>query len=726
MSDKNRSKGVAFDKDGKPTTTIAYEQYRHYVDGFITPGGILQALEERRRFYRGDQYAKGYASNSPKPTLNLVHEGVTKIGAKITGTKRYIEFIADKDDESLAKLDDFYDYQTKKMKRDLTIADATMIALIDGTAVVFTAFDADTIGTEGLYKGFLKDRICPFETTFWSDPWTDDPQEMRYCGYFLDMEVGAAKELIEGEEEERAEKEKYIAKEDFFLGSAPYDFDKITDSDLTRVYVRFFRKNGEVYFELSTQYVDLTSHPHALNPKLAESRSAEMVKEFEKQRKEVEKAGTTLVADYETDPSSNTVFTDAKPETHGDYVKVKDKFSRYPVAVCIPYPELPHKCILGHSLSAMIIPNQKLYNYCYLLVTLIMQYHAMPKWVQKPNALGNQIIDNSPNQVLTDYTKIQDVGGNGFGITRLTSGEAINSNLIQIGDTLADNTRFMIGFANLEASGTSIDSGYEYGLRMKQINLPLEIPQMHVWDFCAELARNDLMYFKHYISNAKFYTVRSDASMAVNENYRNMEQQFINAGKSALPKGTVLGRSQRVEVGTISEGFFDAEFDVHIEVEQGIAGSELTESQHYNQIWTYVAQGNLTADKIKMLVQGDKAISRKTRATVMSALEDLETSQLAMKDQKIQALEQAVSELQNYMKFSQQVIQFQKNKQKATEQAAMEQNRVAAQLLRSKDQQAAAAGQQMSESEVKSLNAKGISGGSFSGGGNDTIYNTGA
>lgn len=720
MSER-KNPGVVLMEDGRPRNTIAYEQFKRYNERFVIPSGVLEALRERRRFFRGDHYADGYAKNAPKPTLNLCQEGPIKVAAKITGTKRHVSFIADKDDEVLADLDSFYEHQTLKMKRDLTVADATLIALIDGTSVVFTAFDADTIGTEGLYKGFLKDAVVPFEETFWSDPWADDPQGMRYCGYYLDMEVGAARELIEGDEAEKRRKERFVAAEHFFDGPPGYDFDKVTDEDLTRVYVRFFRVGGEVYFELATQYVTLTDHPHAINPMATERRLRELAKEIDGGWPFGKSDGN--VPDYATDQARYTLYTDPERNSHSAQRKERRKFHRYPVAVCIPYPEMPHRCILGRSLVAAIIPNQKLYNYCYLLVTLIMQYHAMPKWIAKPNALGKQTIDNTPNQVVIDYSTIQEVGGNGFGITRMSSGEAINSNLIEIGDTIAANTRFILGFANLEASGTNIDSGYEYAQRMKQINLPLEIPQLHVWDFCGELARNDLMYFTHYVDNAKFYVSRSEAELSLNEDYRRMAQGMIDEGKSALPRGTVLPKSRKFEVRSIDKGFFDDEFDVAIEVEQGIAGSELTESQHYNQIWQYVAQGNLTADKIRMLVNGDPAISRKTRARVGAALEELETSQLAMKDQQIQALQQAISELQSYMKFSQQTIRHMQAKQKATEAAAADQARVAAQLIKANEQTAQP---QMSESEVKSNNAKGISGGSFAGGGSETIYNTGA
>lgn len=714
MSEK-KNQGVVLDESGKPSETIAYSQWKSYWERFIIPAGVIEALNERRRFFRGDQYARQYAKNAPKPTLNLCQEAVYKIAGKLCGTERHFSFVADKDDEDLAKLDSFYEYQLEKMGRKRTVCDVTMVGLIDGTGVVFTAFDADTIGTEGLYKGFLKDRVTPFEDCFWSNPWTDDPQEMRYCGYRIEMEISAVKALIEGDKATRRKKERYVAKENFFSAQPPYEFDKVTDSDLTWVYVRFFRKNGETYFELATQYVTLTDHPHALNPAVTEA----VLKDAEGNHNE-----GRVVKDYDTDDAQYTISTEAQRETHEGHVRAKRKFSRFPVHVCIPYGESPRKCILGRSLVAMIIPNQKLYNYCYLLVTLIMQYHAMPKWIAKPGALGNQTIDNSPNQVIIDYTKIQDVGGNGFGLTRMASGEAINSNLIDIGDTIAANTRFIFGFANLEATGTSIDSGYEYAQRMKQVNLPLEIPQQNVWHFCAEMARTDLMYFTHYIDKASFYSIKSEAEQALNEDYRRLEQDMIDSGKSVLPKGTQLRKTRRFEMQTIDRSFFDDEFDVAIEVEQGIAGSELTESQHYNQIWTYVAQGNLTADKIRMLVSGDPAISRKTKAKISAALEQLEVSQLAMKDQQIQALQQAIQELQGYMRFSQQVIKHQQAKQQATEQAALDQSRVASELLRSREQNPN--GPQMSESEVKSNNAKGRSGGHFAGGGSETIYDTGA
>lgn len=731
------------DYDERPRETIAYAQWREYESKFLIPSNVDASLNQYRDFFYGKQYDFTYASSTPKPVFNLCKEGAERITAKITGTKRHISFVADKEDETLNMMDNFYEFQMSEMDDDTITDSVTIRGIVDGTGVCFTTFDEDTIGTEGLYKGFLKRSIVPFEHTFWSNPWTNDPQDQRYLGYWINMEVSAVRSLVEGDSEEEIEwKKRHVCAEGFFDKTAPYDFDQIADSDMTRVFVRFFRVDGEVYFELSTEYVTLTSHPHALNPKLNERSIYKAMEGYEKRVSGDTKEGrddSVSVDDYDTDVARYALFTKPVSQTHEGHVSAKDKFSRYPVSVFTPYPV--DGCILGQSFVSFIIPNQKIVNYFFLSVALIAQNHAMPKILVKPGALGNQQYDNTPNQVVTDYTSVSELGGNGWGITRLGSGDAVNSNLIEIGSNIINLTRKIYGFDNLDAEKYASDiSGYAYSQMVRQINLTLEIPQRRLWEYVKNNARTDLMYFKHYVDQAKYFEVRSDSQIELNENYRQMEQSLIDSGKSSIyQKGQVLPKTRRYEMHSLKNGFFDDEFNITLEVEQGIAGSELTESQHFNQLMQYVAQGNISADMLKVLVTNDPALSSKTRAKMKASIESLENSQLAVKDQQIQQLQEAISQLEQYMKFSQQVIKQQQLKQKATEQAAADQNKVAAQLIKSN---ASGAGGTLSESEVKSNNAKGISGTSFtkpsvenavvsasdSSGvdNNQSIYNTGA
>lgn len=702
--------------------TIPYLQCQRYQGDFLYAANVINTLKECREFYYGKQYVDGYASDTPKPVMNICKEGVEKIAAKLTGTKRHVSFLADKPGEDLVKMDRFYEFQQGIMDDEAHIDEITRVGLIDGAAVSFTAYDRDTLKAQGIYEGYLKRHIVPFEQCFFSDPYQPDPQEQRYLGYWFDMDVAAAKALIEADGEERELKEELIASD----GSAE---GRQKDADTVRVYTRFFKCGGEVFFELATQYCYLTSHPHSLNPKYGGGKFAEgLKKEGEKYIRGCAQKGDYSVLDYDTDPQRYVIFEKAVRAKQGSFSKEKSKFSRYPISIFRPYPS--GDCIIGQSFVSMIIPNNKLINYFYLMSALITQNHAMPKILVKPSALGNQVYDTSPNQILVDYSLLQENGGSGWGITRLPGSDAVNSNLLAQANDLIERTRQVYGFANLEGSNFSSDtSGYAYSQMVKQTNLVLEIPQRRLWRFVKENARTDLMYFRHYIDEARYYVRRDPEEVALNEDYRTMAQALIDRGQNpVIQPGTVLPRTGDSEWVKVDSKFFDADFTIDMEVEQGIAGSELTESQHFNQIMGYVAQGNMPANLLKVLINADPAISNKTRSRVLTSIEQLEVSQVSQLKARIEQLEQTLRTCQQYMQYSQDVVKSLQAKQKATERAAADQNKVAAKLVQDKDAQAQAAIQSsansMSESEVKSLNAKGISGGSFSKGGDETIYNT--
>ncbi|MCI1244473.1 MAG: hypothetical protein LKG11_00735 [Bacilli bacterium] len=702
---------------------MAYQQWRRYRDTFYAPANIGLVLSQCRDFYEGRHYSSGYENGMPKPTFNICREYVERVTAKICGTKRHVAFLSDSEAESLKSIDDFYEYQMGEMDDEDTVAEITKRGFIDGIGVAFTSYDSDSYGTQGLFRGFLKRVIVPFERTFWSNPFESDPQEMRYLGYYIDMESDAVKEMIEGSEKTKAEKEKLIVPEGYF-DSDEYNgsYKNDIDGGNVRVYIRFFRNGGETYFEACTEYCELYESPHPLNPRISEEEIMKKKSAYDERSEggSIEDRSKSI-DDYGTDEAKYLLFTKAVPESDSSYKAKKDKFYRYPVSVFRPYPM--GDLIIGQSGVSMLIPNQKIINYTYLLIALIMQNHAMPKVVVKPDALQGQEYDNSPNQVLVDYSSIASAGSGGWGITKLSSGDAVNSNLITIGENFINLTRKIYGFDNIDSDSFSSDtSGYAYSQMVKQMNLILELPQKRLWRYCKDNARTDILYFKHYVDSAKYFYSRSDSEVSLNEDYRQMSQNMIDQGKSSIQKGTKLPMSRKIETGSIENGFFDSEFNVSMEVEQGIAGSELTESQHYNQIWQYISNGNIRADLIKMLVTNDPALTSRTRSRLMASLEELETSQIAQKDQQISNLQQAIQELQSYMKFANQTIQYQQKRQKSTEQAASEQAKVASTMLKNQQQ-----GSQMSESEVKSNNAKGIAGGSFSGSGTDaeSIYNTG-
>lgn len=698
------SKGKVFNE------TVAYRSYKRYHDTFFVKSNLAAVLAEVRNFVAGRQYVNPLLDGQPKPTFNITREYVEKVTAKLLETKHSVGFIADKEDESLREIDDFYEYQMKQIDDEDITQQVARQGVIDGVALAITSFDNDTIGTNSLYRGFLKRQVLLFENTFWENPYCEDPQDQQYWGYFFPMDIKAIKEICEDHLSDE-EKEEYIVPDEYFNLSET-DREKVKndiDNEVAMVYVRFFRVNGEVFFELATRYVDLYKVPHSLNPKTNKTIMKNLKKDLEKRVKEDEEDVNKKVIDYATDGAKYLLFTRAEKTTLSQHNKEKSKFWRYPVSVFRPYPIVGS--ILGESGASQIIANQKIVNYTFLLIILIMQSHAMPKILAKEESLRGQEYDNSPNQILIDYTPV--TAGVQWGITRLSSGDAVNSNLIEIGQRIIGLTRNINGFDDLISNASKDLSGYAYQQLVQQANLTLQQPQKRLWKYIKENARTDLLYFKHYVDKAKYFIRKSGSEVELNENYREMAQNMVASGKiDGVPMDTVLPKTKQTVVRDIDETMFDSEFNVIVDVEQGIAGSEISESQHYKEVFQYVASGNLDVDKIKLWVMNDPAFSAKTKQRLSKAFEALENSQLQIKNQEIAELQNIIQTLMQNMKTMEGNMEFLKSRDTAREKAFKEQNALNKAAVEAFAAQGGGA-QVMSESEVKAQNAKGISGGKF-------------
>lgn len=696
----------------EPKETKAYRCYRRYQEHFFVNSNLEKVLKQCRDFYNGKQYRLDTANDMPKPVFNICREGVDKLSAKILETEFAVRFYTDAEGIDLTSVDNFYEYQMNVCDNDEIISRMGKNGFRDGMSVVITGYDEDTIGTESLFRGFLKKEILPFEQCFFDNPYAEDIQNNRYLGYTLFMEVRAVKSLIEGNDNRKKEVGENVVPEDFFSNSSIYEGKTADDigSETVPVYVRFFRVDGEVMFEMATKYAEIYEFPHALNPRLNASIGRNLVKGKKSEYRE----GDMDSYDYDMDAGKYLIFQKAVRTSKKEYKKRKGKFYLYPMELFRPYPI--DQSVLGTSAVQLMLANQKLINLIFLYVALIMQYHAMPKWIAKEDALRGQQIDNSPNQVIKDFTPV--TAGVQWGVQRMGGGDAVNSNLIEIGTNIIGLTQNLNGFADLVSDGdNSKMSGFAYQQVVHQSNLILQQPQKRLWKSIEHMAKIDMMYFKHYVDNAKFYTRKTEARVQRDEAYKNMAQQMVNAGSDpSIPAGTTLPDVQSVEVNNIKSEMFDSDFGVECYVEQGVASSLISESEQYNQIWQYIFSANVNMDQLKVYVAGSETMSAKTKQKVYDAIEAVEVSQMAIKDQQIQQLTAEVEQLQGYLKTAKSNIDFlnqrDQARNKAFDQATKEQ---AAMVKMIQDR---AAGQaQMSEGEVKAQNAKGVSGGSFTQGG---------
>ena len=221
--------------------------------------------------------------------------------------------------------------------------------------------------------------------------------------------------------------------------------------------------------------------------------------------------------------------------------------------------------------------------------------------------------------------------------------------------------------------------------------------------------KNDLLYFKFYIDdNVNYYGVRSEPETRLQERYRELSQEveaIDNANPRALPK------PKRFEKIELSKEIFDQNFAVLVDVEVGVASSVVSESQHYQTIFQYIASGNIGADTIRLLVENDPALSAKLRQRFAASLDELEVSQIAMKDAEISKLKEVINNLVGNLKTANSNLEYLKARDDAREKALKDTSKEAQAVVKTAlDNQ----GTFLSESEVKSNNAKGISGTSFS------------
>lgn len=671
--------------------TLAYKCFEFYRNNYFQAERVQSYVDHLRDFYAGKQYADDSDNGIPKPVINICREYVEKEVAKILETPIYVEFISDLESESLNKLDDFYDYQRKQIGDESLDYEVAKTGFIDGTAVVFTIYDEDTIGCESKYRGYLKRSIIPFEQTFWANPYIQDPQDQEYLGYVFPMTIRAIKNILEDDSKENLEN---VVPEDYFDNNGLYD-NRILDSLETNVYVRLFRVKGEVAFEMSTKYVNIFKSPHFLNPTKNDIK-LKVIDEDDNKDKHI--------ADYvEMDDPKYNLFHKAMK---GSNKELKSKFNRYPVTLFRPLPRKNR--IDGESPLNGLINLQKVVNSVYQQQLSILQAQSAGKIIVKPEALKGQTYNGDPAQVLVDYTPMS--RGVAWGINRLNGDGGVSASLIGQGNHYIDVARQICGFENLNAVANTDTSGYAYQQMISQSNLMLVQPQKRFWEYKAENAKVDLNYFKFYIDEALYFTIREPSQINYLENNREMLQDITNRGgaQNILPQGTELPNVEKIQSHSIKGTDFDRDFQIVVSVESGIAKSLVSESQHYQQVMQFILSGNANADMVKVMLENDPAFSRKLKQSVATSLKNLEISQLARKDEEINQLKQLVNSLAEKLKVADGNIKFASERYKALEKASQENAKMNMEFLKAKSNNV------KSESEVKSDNAKGISGGSFS------------
>ena len=448
------------------TLWTMYEHARSYQSGL----GLTEDVPMFVDFYEGRQWpAKTEATKDiPRPIVNITKFIVRNKKASIVGSPVSVVFTSNKRPDLALKLTEFNKIIEAEMDMDEIRNQFVQDGEVKGTGIIHFYWDNEAVGELGDYEGGVRAEVIDPLHVFFANPQERDEQKQAWILIASRVEVAAAKAMMD--EAHKGDAEKVVEDDADILYT---DENEQEGGKLVTVLTRYFRKDGEVYYERATKAVML-HEPKAMTPTM------EPADEF--WNDEVEDDGEDKLPD--------------EPQRAAD--RPRKKFRLYPIVV-YNY-ELREKSIYGIGEVEGIVPNQKALNFNLAMQLLAIQNMAWDKWIVKPGALGGQKISNAPGQVLTDHSP------NGVkGIAR-SDPPAISNAPMAFMDTLMSMTRVVTGSTEVMTGEqtSSAQSGAAIAALQSQSLKPIQELRDRYLRSCKRGARIIKQFYELFYDGKRF------------------------------------------------------------------------------------------------------------------------------------------------------------------------------------------------------------------------------
>ena len=614
---------------------------------------LINYIDEAQNFYNGNQYPNANYKNMIRVSLNICSFSANIKASKICGTPIYLTFTADNNETDCTALQRFDEYNCNKMHLKTNNFQAALNGFVNGTEVTYIRWDSDDTSYKGIYKGGLVEEHIDIRNFAVANPYIQDIQNQQWVMFWEDFSVGAIKEMVEGRtDEEKEEKIKLIEREG--ARENEYKNKDAINHALCRLYTRFFRVKGEVYFMCSTEKVDIFTYPHPLSRRVNEAKVKKIVDDYYKQldeKVELDENGD-IIPDYKIDYEDLMVnITSSEPMDDKEYAEVKEKFSLYPFAIFRPFAQ--NRSFYGRSDIKSLIPIQKGLNFAISMNLKCAENNAYNKIFVKPEALGGQIITNEPGQVIVDHSGFT----NGWGI-KFAESQPMPNGLLDFASTLFGMTRTIYGFSDvMDGSLTNQDmSGYMLQQMIKQSNTSIEQQQQLFWRYNEDKAAIRLMYYKHYVNKAKYTFELIDSEYDSEEQARKILYGAALSGKkletmpNAKPEDfeTPVHKTQIREI--TNEDMYGVNFDISIESMQGLADSKLVEQQMWDDLIRQGGLQNIQPEMLELYFKYSPNVSPRTKTSIKGAIENLKQSKIARLENQLAQLTQKTEQIMAYAK----------------------------------------------------------------------------
>ena len=705
-------------EDQKNKNTIEFDLWQHS-ENYKNDTNLINFIDQAQRFYNGDQYPNENYKNMPRTTMNICSFMVTIKSSKICGTPLYFTFTSDNPDIDCTKLRQFDEYNRSKLNEDAENYQSAINGYTNGTEIAFLRWDYDDTPYKGIYKGGLKIEHLDPRNFAVANPYIQDIQNQKWVMFRQQVPCEALKDLIEGKDKE--EKYQRLLNE-VKETSGIVDDDKVPYAQVS-LYTRYFRKDGEVFFMCSTKTVNIFEYPHQVSRKAVKEKAMKAI--VDKYNKDLERGvlneNGDLVSDYDIDYEDIAMqVVNGEKLSDSDYSNMKEKFSLYPFAVFRPIPQ--NNTFYGRSDIKSLIPIQKAINFMLSMLMKCTQNNAYNQFWAKPDALQNQELTNEPGQILIDYSQFT----NGWGF-KMAETQPLPNGLLDFTDRLIAMTRVIYGFNDvMDGSVTNQDmSGYMLQQMIKQSNTAIEQQQKLFWQFAKDLAEIRLLFYKHYVEEAK-YTYELTESEYNDE--VQAQKQLYNVALNKKAKGEEFitmpdaepkdftGEIKRTKVQSIKgEELYGNNFDIAIDAVQGLSDSKLVEQQMWDNLLLNGGINNIAPEILEMYLEASPNVSPRTKSALKSVVERLKQSENEQLKQQLQEAAEKMQQLVEYEKQQEAKLNYlqnySNNLQKEFSNKITNQNKIINGLMKDLDgYKMQSTPTELSEGEVKSNNAKGIEG----------------
>lgn len=578
------------DKTNERDTTTLWEDYQNGLT-YQQNSGLAKNLPIFVNFYEGKQWAAPTKNtkNLPRPVVNMVKMICRSKKSAILSTPVKIIYKAENESADVEKFNNFAAYIQKEIGQDALDKKAIDDGVKKGSYFYHYYWDSEAKGKDGSQPGGVRCEIIDPLSIFFSNPTELDEQKQKWI-------MIASREDIKSV---RAKCDKSIDPETIVADKSDSKYGTIEQegNELCTVLTRYFRQNGEVYWEKATRTA-IINKPTPLAPDIQA-----ISKEY----------------GFEEDAPNNSL-----PDNHETQPLTTDSTKAYLYPIVVGNYEIREKSIYGLGEVEGIIPNQKSINFNLAMSLLNAQEVAWGKYIVDPNALKGQVINNEPGQVLIDYSQT------GNGIRKMTE-QVIQSQPLQLVDTLTQLTRVVTGSSEVmtgETLGASM-SGAAIAQLQSQAQQPIEELKDTFWLVKEKQGKILAQFFKLYYKEKEF-------------TYESEEPKVDEFGKPILDN---FGQPQKEEVEMTdifnSADYQGVDFDVVVEATSGTKSSAAGD---INALDVLLSKG-LISMKTYLKAYPKDALSN--RSEILKGIEEDEKSQITQLQQELkQAQEQLVQSTQ--------------------------------------------------------------------------------